>query len=506
MNPLPQVDVVMKWLDRVCPAGDLFSDSREIARAERDAVFLAYPAGSADGRQYIAQAVESGAKAVIYEEEGFGWAPQWDVPHLAVAGLRDLAGHVADAYYGHPSASLFVAAVTGTNGKTSCAQWVGCALSLLGEKTAVIGTLGVTVFEKGEAKAAGVTGYTTPEQIQLQRRLAALVREGVSCLAIEASSIGIEEGRLNGLAIDVALYTNLSRDHLDYHKDMAAYQAAKRKLFDWPGLRYAVVNLDDACGREWAATLQGKLPVFGYAAGPGEKVDGVPVLRALEIQSRLGGTGFVATGPDCRARIQTRLVGRFNVSNVLGVLGVLLAFGAGWKTAVSVLPELLPPPGRMQALGGQAAPLVVIDYAHTPDALEKGLDTLRAVAEDRKGELWCVFGCGGDRDRGKRGEMGRIAEKADHVIVTTDNPRSEAPMDIIGEIVSGMARPPQVVEDRASAILQAVKQASADDVIFLAGKGHETYQEIGGVRHPFVDAEHAALALGAFDAMIRGNR
>ena len=504
MTPLLQTDAVMKWLDQVCPAGDLFSDSREIAQAEREAVFLAYPAGTADGRQYIAQAIKSGAKAVIYEESGFVWDPQWNVPHQAVAGLRDLAGFIADAYYGHPSADLFVAAITGTNGKTSCAQWIGCALSLLGKKSAVIGTLGVTIFEKGKAKAAGATGYTTPEQVQLQRRLAALVKEGVSCLAIEASSIGIEEGRLNGLAIDVALYTNLSRDHLDYHKDMASYQAAKRKLFDWPSLRQAVVNLDDAIGRTWAAKLQEKLPVFGYTAESIEKAHGIPVLQALEIQSRREGTSFVVTGLDGHARVQTRLVGRFNVSNVLGVLGVLLAYGAGWKTSVSVLPELLPPPGRMQALGGQAAPLVVIDYAHTPDALEKGLDTLRTVAQDRKGDLWCVFGCGGDRDRGKREEMGQIAEKADHVIVTSDNPRNETPMDIIGEIVSGMTRLPQIIEDRASAILQAVKQASADDVIFLAGKGHETYQEIGGVRHPFVDAEHAALALGAFNAMKRG--
>lgn len=505
MSPLPKVAAVTEWLAQVCPAGDLFSDSRELAGAKRGAVFLAYPAGTADGRQYIAQAIESGAKAVVYEASGFQWNPDWDVPHQAVAGLRDLAGFIADAYYGHPSASLFVVAVTGTNGKTSCSQWVGSALSRLGKKTAVIGTLGVTLFEGGEAKAAGVTGYTTPEQVQLQRRLAALVKEGVSCLAIEASSIGIEEGRLNGLAVDVALYTNLSRDHLDYHKDMAAYRAAKRKLFDWPGLKHAVINLDDACGREWAGELQGRLPVLGYAIGP-EEMDGVPVLQALEVQSRLGGTGFVAAGDNGRSRVQTRLVGRFNVSNVLGVLGVLLVYGAEWKTAVSILAELLPPPGRMQAMGGQHAPLVVIDYAHTPDALEKGLDALRSVAQDRKGALWCVFGCGGDRDRGKRAEMGRMAEKADHVIVTSDNPRSEAPLEIIREIVSGMTRMPQVIEDRASAILQAVKQASASDVIFLAGKGHETYQEIGGVRHPFVDADHAALALGAFDAMQRGNK
>ncbi|WAW11128.1 UDP-N-acetylmuramoyl-L-alanyl-D-glutamate--2,6-diaminopimelate ligase [Oxalobacter vibrioformis] len=500
MTNRSQIRAVSEWLGKTCPNGDLFSDSREIVSAGKDAVFFAYQGDATDGRSYIAHAIENGAKAIVYEEAGFDWKTEWHIPHLAVKGLKALAGPVADAYYGNPSASMYVVAVTGTNGKTSCTQWLGSALSRLGEKTAVIGTLGIVVFENGNAGKAEITGYTTPDQVQLQRKLAMLREEGVACVAIEASSIGIEECRLNGLVIDTVLYTNFTRDHLDYHKNMAAYEAAKRKLFDWPGLKHAVMNLDDAKGREWASAINGKLSVSGYTIQD-EKMEGIPVLRATEIQARQNGTVFLADAREGHSRIQTRLVGNFNVSNVLGVLGVLLTHGVQWKPAVSAVSALEPPPGRMQPLGGQNAPLVVIDYAHTPDALEKGLQALRSVATDRKGALWCVFGCGGDRDRGKRKDMGRVSEMADHIIVTSDNPRSEVPQQIIDDIVSGMTRPALTIEDRASAILQAVKQASAHDVIFLAGKGHETYQEVKGAKHPFVDADHASLALATYEVM-----
>ncbi|MCL1886327.1 MAG: UDP-N-acetylmuramoyl-L-alanyl-D-glutamate--2,6-diaminopimelate ligase [Betaproteobacteria bacterium] len=503
MSEAAQTKVISTWLSQTCFAGDLFSDSRDIAQSGKDAVFFAYQDGSTDGRNYIPHAIENGAKAVIYEAAGFDWKEEWNVPHLSVKGLRELAGPVADAYYNHPSSSMFVVAVTGTNGKTSCTQWIGSALSRFGKKTAVIGTLGIVIFEQGEAGIPEITGYTTPDQIQLQRRLAMLRQSGVSCIAIEASSIGIEEGRLNGLSIDVVLYTNFTRDHLDYHRDMASYEAAKRKLFDWPGLKCAVMNLDDAKGREWASSLDGKLELLGYTI-KGENAENMPVLSATEIQSYMNKTAFLVESPYGKSRVRTQLVGKFNVSNVLGVLGVLLMQGIEWKAAVSVLSELQPPPGRMQSLGGQDAPLIVIDYAHTPDALEKGLEALRMVADDRKGELWCVFGCGGDRDKGKRKDMGCSAEMADHIIVTSDNPRSEEPLKIIRDILSGMTKPVLTIEDRASAILQAVKHASANDVIFLAGKGHETYQEVMGIKQPFVDADHAALALATFKAMQKG--
>ncbi|MDR0934365.1 MAG: UDP-N-acetylmuramoyl-L-alanyl-D-glutamate--2,6-diaminopimelate ligase [Burkholderiaceae bacterium] len=500
-----QIKAAVEWLRKIIPAGDLFADSREISAAQGAAVFFAYPGDGADRRAYIAHAIASGAKAVIYEQADFVWEDAWQVPHLAVNGLQALAGPIAAAWYEHPSTSLFVAAITGTNGKTSCAQWIGEMLSRTGRKTAVIGTLGVTVFVDGQAGSPDATGYTTPEPLQLQRRLSGLLQAGVSCVAIEASSIGIEAGRLNGLNIDVALYTNFTRDHLDYHKDMTEYAAAKRKLFDWPGLKHSIMNLDDAKGREWVLELASadRPGLLGYTI-TGEKADDLPVLDASEIHALAGGTTFLLHSPYGQSRIKTRLLGNFNVSNVLGTLGVLLTTGTTWETIIPLVSKLQPPPGRMQPLGGDRAPLVVIDYAHTPDALGKGLAALRTVASDRKGELWCVFGCGGDRDKGKRGEMGRAAESADHIIVTSDNPRSEEPGQIIKDILSGMTKAVTVLEDRASAILQAVRQAMPNDVIFLAGKGHEAWQEVQGVKYPFADADHAALALAAFETMKRG--
>ncbi len=496
-----QINSVVEWIKNICPNADLFSDSREIGKTEKETVFFSYQKENAE--TYITHAIKNGVKAVIYDEENIQWKTEWHVPSLPVSGLKALAGSIAHSYYGEPSSSMYVIAVTGTNGKTSCTQWMGSALSQLGKKTAVIGTLGVILFEKGQSGTAEVTGFTTPDQVQLQRKLAELAKEGVSCIAIEASSIGIEEGRLNGLDIDTVLFTNFTRDHLDYHQNMLAYEKAKRKLFDWPGLKNVVMNLDDLKGKEWSLEMKDKQSLLGYSIQSEEILD-IPALQASEIQAYLGGTRFLVKGLGNQAKIQTQLIGNFNVSNVLGVLGVLLLSGHDWKKAIASISTLTPPPGRMQLVGGRNAPLVVIDYAHTPDALEKGLETLRLVANDRKGALWCVFGCGGDRDKGKRKEMGQVAERADHIIVTSDNPRSEDPHQIIEDIVSGMGNQPLIIEDRATAILQAVKQSSANDVIFLAGKGHETYQEIKGVKHPFIDADHASLALATFEMMQEG--
>lgn len=486
---------IVKWLQEVCPSGDLFSDSREIKKASKDAVFIAYQGDSdhADGRQYIDNAIQEGAKAILYEANNFKWQSSWNVPHCAVDGLKELAGAIADQYYASPSQSLFVTAVTGTNGKTSCTQWLGIALSLLGEKTAVIGTLGVTIFEKGKASQTEFTGYTTPDPIQLQRRLAQLKNNGVQAIAIEASSIGIDEQRLNALVIDIVLFTNFTRDHLDYHGSMEAYERTKRKLFNWPSLKAAVFNLDDPKGKKWSQELNQKLTILGYTLST--RPSTIPALSASHIQTKMGGTSFQITSSNQQAVVHLPLIGNFNVSNVLGVLGVLLLHKVEWNKAIKVLSALTPPPGRMQMLGGDQVPLVVIDYAHTPDALEKGIETLKVVAKERNGQLWCVFGCGGDRDKGKRKEMGRIAEKADQVIVTSDNPRSEEPRSIMNEIIAGMSKVPIQIEDRSLAILEAVKQARVNDIIFLAGKGHETYQEIKGVKYPFEDINHARLAL-----------
>jgi UDP-N-acetylmuramoyl-L-alanyl-D-glutamate--2,6-diaminopimelate ligase len=310
------------------------------------------------------------------------------------------------------------------------------------------------------------------------------------------------------------VFTNLTRDHLDYHGDMDSYEAAKLKLFEWPDLKHAVLNLDDAAGGRIAAHLRAHYPhvaVTGYTVrseGEQPALDGVAILRASQLRSRPAGTEFHVDAPAGSALARTRLVGHFNVSNALAVLGVLLAKDATLRAALDVIETLEPAPGRMQQIGGADAPLVVIDYAHTPDALEKALVALRQVAQERGGQLWCVFGCGGDRDPGKRPQMGAIAQTADHVLVTSDNPRSEEPRAIIEQIVAGMdqqhpASTHQAIEDRAAAILSAVKHAARPDVILLAGKGHEPYQEIKGRKIPFSDADHAALALSARLTMMR---
>lgn len=493
---------VLTWLHDVAPAAHLSSDSRSISAGD---VFFAYPGDAADGRKYIAHAIEKGAKAVVYEADGFVWNDAWKVPHLAVRDLKKTAGPIANSYYDEPDADMFTIAVTGTNGKTSCTQWLGRAISRLGEPAAVVGTLGVGLFKRGDHDGFAATGYTTPDAVLLQRKLGELRSAGAKTLAIEASSIGLDQERLNGMHFNVALFTNFTRDHLDYHGDMAAYEAAKKMLFDWPGLEHAVINLDDEMGRRLIQHLKNSnpgLPIIGYTL-TGQVAEGIASLRASDIRSSHGGTVFRLDSLFGTTQVKTQLVGHFNVSNVLGILGVLLAKGVALKPAIEAIEALTAVPGRMEQLGGQEAPLIVIDYAHTPDALEKTLATLRQVANERGGKLWCLFGCGGDRDPGKRPQMGAVAQMADHIVVTSDNPRSEEPSAIVAQIIKGISAArmaqaaPQVIEDRASAILWAVRHAEKKDVVLLAGKGHETYQEIKGKKLPFLDADHAALALAA---------
>ncbi|HYC43645.1 MAG TPA: UDP-N-acetylmuramoyl-L-alanyl-D-glutamate--2,6-diaminopimelate ligase [Noviherbaspirillum sp.] len=502
MSATPTVTDVLAWLHANAPKAQLSSDSRSISPGD---VFFAYPGDAADGRGYIDRAVEAGARVVVHEAKNFIWDDRLTLPHLGVENLKEVAGEVASAYYDQPDAAMFTVAVTGTNGKTSCTQWLGKALSRLGQPTAVVGTLGVALYRRGQHGGFNSTGYTTPDAIQLQRRMAQLRTAGAQALAIEASSIGLDQGRLNGMHFNVALFTNFTRDHLDYHGSMDAYEAAKRKLFDWPGLDHAVVNLDDDMGMRLVAHLQAtrpSLPVTGYTTG-GKSAVGVSVLNASDIRTSHGGTVFRLDAPGGTAQVKTQLVGQFNVSNVLGVMGVLLARGIDFRSALDAVESLTAVPGRMEQLGGQDAPLIVIDYAHTPDALEKTLATLREVAQQRNGKLWCVFGCGGDRDPGKRPQMGKVSNAADHIIVTSDNPRSEDPAAILAQVVAGIdtARLAKdalhVIEDRASAILWAVRHAGKPDVVLLAGKGHEAYQEIKGKKLPFLDADHAALALAA---------
>jgi len=483
------VNTAMQILDQLKQRGiaatRLTVDSRRVAAGD---VFLAYPGAHADGRDYIAQAARQGAAAVIAESGAKAKVGAGDTPVFEVAGLDRMAGEIAHLVYGRPSEKLWMAGVTGTNGKTSVSQWIAQALEALGQRCAVIGTLG-----NGFIDELDDSPNTTPEAVTLQAALASYVARGATATAMEVSSIGLDQGRTAGIAFDVAVLTNLTRDHLEYHGSMEAYAAAKARLFEWPGLRAAVLNLDDPFGVELAHRLRGRVPTLGYciAATSGQAGD---LLCAEHLRMGATGIAFELRG----VTITAPVVGRFNVANLLAVIGVLLTRGDSLKDIAEALRSLRPPPGRMQLLGGEGVPLVVVDYAHTPDALEKALTVLRETAAARGGRLVCVFGCGGERDPGKRPLMGAVVEAlADQVLLTSDNPRSEAPQAIIAEIRAGMKTTPAIEVRRDLAVAQAVAQADGRDVILLAGKGHEAYQEVAGVRHPYSDlaAAKSALAL-----------
>ena len=384
---------------------------------------------------------------------------------------------------------MFMIGVTGTNGKTSVTQWIAQALAALGRKCAVIGTLG-----NGFPGALVPGPNTTPGAAALRRLLPELRTQGATACAMEVSSIGLHQKRVDDIAFDVAVFTNFTRDHLDYHGSMDSYAAEKRKLFELPGLRAAVVNLDDPFGARLDAELAGRLRVIGYTLAA--KVSRGETLAARDLAATATGMAFTVNG----VRMAAPVIGRFNAANLLAVTGSLLATGVTLEDIATTLPRLSPPPGRMETVGGMAAPLVVVDYAHTPDALENALATLAEVARARGGRLACVFGCGGGRDPGKRPLMGGIAERlADAVLVTSDNPRDERPEAIVDDIVRGMKARPEIEIDRARAIARAVREAAPRDVVLLAGKGHETYQEIAGARQPFSDLEQARAALAALE-------
>jgi UDP-N-acetylmuramoyl-L-alanyl-D-glutamate--2,6-diaminopimelate ligase len=488
--------------------GGLSADSRDLHAGD---TFVAYPGAISDGRRYIADAIARGAAAVLWEREAFSWNEAWRVPNVAVDGLRAMAGEIAHEVFGRPSEKLWLAGVTGTNGKTSCSHWIAQALTALGRKTAVIGTLGSgfpATPETASAQQFAPAVNTTPNAIDLHRRLAELLLAGAQGVAMEVSSIGLDQGRVNGAQFDVALFTNFSRDHLDYHGDMERYAAAKARMFDSPGLSGAVLNMDDVLAVRIAQKLAGsKVACAGYSAHAGAA--GAArlefFLEAENIRVSERGLAFGVVSSWGRAEVHSRLLGRFNVPNLLGVLGVLLGTGVALEQAVVALAALTPPPGRMQRLGGAGKPLAVVDYARNPDALEAVMMSVRPLAQASGGRLICVFGCGGDRDRGKRPLMGAIAARnADFVVLTSDNPRSEDPLAIITDILEGVlgetraGQEPQVIVDRREAIAAAIAGAAAGDVVLIAGKGHEDYQESAGQRIPFLDAAVAAEALAAW--------
>ncbi|MEY3201649.1 MAG: putative UDP-N-acetylmuramoylalanyl-D-glutamate-2,6-diaminopimelate ligase [Pseudomonadota bacterium] len=465
-------------------------DSRLVKAGD---VFLAMPGHAADGRNYIAQAIDAGASAVVWHSEGFVWAEPREIANIGVPNLSAIAGTLAHLVYGRPTTSLWTVGVTGTNGKTSVSQWIARALNEAGRKCAVVGTLG-----EGFPGALAPTRNTTPDAISLHGALARFVDAGAQAVAMEVSSIGLDQGRVEGVHFDVAVFTNLTRDHLDYHQSMEAYGAAKAKLFAMPGLKYAVINLDDEFGLALAKSLAGRVDRIGYTqqGAPFGPLVAERVIVASRVDVSGAGLSFSVMVGDEEAQAHAYLAGQFNVSNLLAVIGTLIASGFSLEEAAQLTWNLTPPPGRMQLLGGVGEPLVVVDYAHTPDALESVLKALRPNATARGGKLKCVFGCGGERDPGKRSMMGEIASRlADEVIITSDNPRSEDPQRIIDAVRAGAMSSALSIVDRAEAIMTALAQARADDVVLLAGKGHETYQEMAGARVPFSDLEVARAGL-----------
>lgn len=468
------------------------SDSRLLSRGD---VFVAYPGKQSDGRDFIEAAIAKGAAAVLMHVES---QERWQttdeaVQVFAVLKLKERLGALADLWYDRPSASLTVVAVTGTNGKTSCVDWFSQALRNDGQKVGIIGTLGVT-FPDGRLESGQLT---TPDVISVHKIMALLREAGATHIAMEASSIGLDQGRLDGVRIDIAGFTNLSRDHLDYHQTMQSYEAAKSKLFSWPGLRYAILNLDDPVGESLTRSVLCQSLTYSIT----KQVDRA-TLTASEVQTEATGTRFFIQTQNENAQVHSHALGLHNVSNMLCVSGMLKALGWSLEKISQAIAQLVPVDGRLERVSSivhdTPVPMVVVDYAHTPDALERVLRTLRPIAQSRQGKLWCVFGCGGNRDAGKRPIMGAVAHRlVDQVIVTSDNPRHEDPDSILSAIVadiSGQVAQVNITRDRAQAILQAVLGANAADVILIAGKGHETYQEISGVRKDFDDRQWARAA------------
>ena len=555
------------WLStrvRVAAAADsatLRTDSRQVRPGD---AFIAWPGYAVDGRQYVSAALAAGAAACLVEADGlaaFGLDAA-DARIAAMPGLKAATGVIAAAWFGHPAAQLNVIAVTGTNGKSSTAWWTAQALTALGQRCGVVGTLGIgepplaaaggepplaaaggepplaaaggeppLAAARGEPPLAAAggepplaaaggepplaaaggepplgtspgtirfTGLTTPDPVTLQAAFRQMADDGFAACAIEASTIGLAEHRLAGTPITVAQFTNFTRDHLDYHGDMAAYWASKRALFNWPGLQAAVLNIDDGQGTDLAAELAAAAAATGLQLWT-TSVSKPARLHAANLRYVDGGLAFTLLEGDTTAAVQSTLIGDYNASNLLAVLGALRALGVPLAQAAAVVPRLTPVPGRMDRVSTAAGqPEVVVDYAHTPDALDKALAALRPLAAARGGKLWCVFGCGGGRDASKRPMMGAIAHRlADVLVLTSDNPRHEKPALILAQILAGIcdADGVAVIEDRRAAITHAVASAAANDVVLVAGKGHEDTQDVAGHKRPFLDATVAAEAL-----------
>jgi len=495
MSALPAVDFAPRTLAELIPELDgsdegaervdgISLDSRTVRGGD---AFVALSGERHDGAAFAADAVRRGARVVLLErgqEECI--ALPGGARAIGVRGLGARVSEIAGRFYGDPSAATAIVGVTGTNGKTTCTQLVAQAFELLGRRCGVIGTLGWGFPGRCQA-----TGYTTPDAVSVQRMLAELRAGGAEIVAMEVSSHALKQGRVGAVRFETAIFTNLTHDHLDYHGSFEDYGASKRALFTARGLRRAVVNADDAFGREILASLPRGVDAFGYSTG-----EQLAAIRARDVAFGEDGLRARVETPWGRGELVTMLLGRFNLANALAVLATLCLHGVDLDAALAVFPRLRPVAGRMERIAGERSPLVIVDYAHTPDALEQ---TLRALRQHCSGRLWCVFGCGGDRDRAKRALMGRIAwEHADQLVLTSDNPRSEDPLAIIAEIATGIPEHGATCEpDRGVAIRCAIGAARPGDCVLIAGKGHEGYQEANGVRTPFSDVEAAREALAA---------
>lgn len=457
-------------------------DSRKVKSGD---IFCAYKGTANDGREYINSAIENGAGAILYEPP-LNSEIEIKLENYPIPNLMQLVGVFAAHKYNYPSKSMRNFAVTGTNGKTSITHWLNQAYSFLGYKTGIIGTTGAGIYPNLNDYAS-----TTPDPVTLQQLLLKFKDTNVNILAMEVSSHALHQGRVNGVNFDTAIFTNLTQDHLDYHQTMENYFAAKEELFYWSGLKNAVINSDDEYGRKLINGLnksESPASIISYGINSGD-------VRAKDIKLSNRGCEFILTYAGQEALVYAPVIGLFNVYNLLAVIATLLINDVEFSQIAEVLRTLMPVTGRMDAKIIDGKPLVVVDYAHTPDALEKALSTLKEIKGD--GRLICVFGCGGNRDRTKRPLMGQAVVKyADEIIITTDNPRFEEPDAIIADILPVMTDSQFLIEiERKEAINKAIKMALANDIILVAGKGHETYQEIRGVKHPFSDFEIVREAL-----------
>jgi UDP-N-acetylmuramoyl-L-alanyl-D-glutamate--2,6-diaminopimelate ligase len=459
---------------------DLTLNSNDVIQ---NSVFIALKGANHHGLNYAKSAIEKGAIAILFDNEDAKLADEIladsNVLKIGVADLAKNLGEIAARFYSQPSQKMNVIGITGTNGKTSCSQFLAQVL----ENSGVIGTIGW-----GKLGNLRETLNTTPDALAVQKMLATLKNDGCENVAMEVSSHGLAQGRVNGVQFKGAIFTNFSRDHLDYHKTMEAYLEAKLKLFDTPNLEFAIINLDDEISNKVIAAIPEHVEIVGVSAKNKIAPRG-QTLRAENIDLNLSGIQFEAVWQNQKQPLHVPLIGKFNLENVLCVLATMLKLEIDFGDAAQRLKNLKPVAGRMEKFGGEnGKPLVIVDYAHTPDALEKVLSGLRLHT---KGKLSVVFGCGGNRDKGKRAQMGRVAEEfADYVIITDDNPRFETSEDIIQDILSGFFNnEAKVIYEREKAIQRAIEHANPQDCVLIAGKGHEDYQEINGEKFPFSDAQ-----------------